>query len=94
MVAYQAFSITRDSNTPPTQPRDWSLAEDTRAVESELRHRRLLVAHDSSRPWLWLFKPTTVEKAGEGAGELPVLDGYLLHRTQRISSLIYMLISV
>ena len=57
-----------------------------RAAEAELRQQQQqhqqfqLVAQDASRPWLWLFKPTTVDKAGEDNAELPEIDGYRLQR--------------
>jgi mediator of RNA polymerase II transcription subunit 13 len=57
-----------------------SSLDDVRAVEAELRQKHELVAQDASRPWLWLFKPTTAEKAGLNDVELPALDGYRLQR--------------
>lgn len=80
-VAYQAFSVARDSSQPTSTLRDWSLSEDTRAVEAELRERRLFIARDATKPWLWLFTPTTVAEAGAQPAGLPDVDGYLLQRT-------------
>lgn len=91
-IAYQAISVTRTttntttttSTTSPQSsrqpPPSWSPSEDTRAVEAELRHALHLVAHDAARPWLWLFKPTTVDKLGQASPQLPELDGYRLQR--------------
>jgi mediator of RNA polymerase II transcription subunit 13 len=81
-VAYLAFSITRTTTPTPTSSklRDWSPSEDIRAAEAELRQSLQLVAQDVSRPWLWLFKPTTVEKTGQNDTELPELEGYRLQR--------------
>jgi mediator of RNA polymerase II transcription subunit 13 len=79
-VAYQAFSITRDSDPPPPPLRDWSPSEDVRAAEAELRRDRHLVTQDASRPWLWHFQPTTVDKVGQDTADLPVLEGYRLQR--------------
>ncbi|KAF3042700.1 mediator of RNA polymerase II transcription subunit 13 [Didymella heteroderae] len=85
-VAYQAFSIARDSDQPAPTLRDWSPSEDARAVEAELRERQLFVARDATHPWLWLFTPTTLADAGAGAGagppDLPHVEGYLLQREQ------------
>ncbi|KAF1938159.1 hypothetical protein EJ02DRAFT_32338 [Clathrospora elynae] len=88
-IAYQAFSVTRTTTTTTTTPtstssklRDWSPSDDTRAAEAELRQHLHLIAHDASRPWLWLFKPTTVEKAGHNNAGLPELDGYSFQREQ------------
>lgn len=76
-VAYQAFSVAR--STTETL-RDWSPDEDTSAVEAALRERQLLVARDPTRPWLWLFTPATVDKAGATPADLPDLTGYTLQR--------------
>ncbi|KAF2995351.1 mediator of RNA polymerase II transcription subunit 13 [Curvularia kusanoi] len=78
-VAYQAFSVAR--STTETL-RDWSPDEDTSAVEAALRERQLLVARDPTRPWLWLFTPATVDKAGASPADLPDLTGYTLQREQ------------
>lgn len=52
-----------------------------RAVEAELRQALHWVTHDATRPWLWLFTPTTVDEAADqGAPEPPQLDGYRLQR--------------
>ena len=61
--------------------RDWSPSEDTRAVEYLLRDRQLFVARDATRPWLWLFTPSTVDKAGASPADLPEVEGYTLQRT-------------
>lgn len=89
-IAYQAISVTRTANTTTTSttspqsskqpPPSSSPSEDTRAVEAELRHALHLVAHDAARPWLWLFKPTTVDKLGQASPQLPELGGYRLQR--------------
>jgi mediator of RNA polymerase II transcription subunit 13 len=80
-LAYQAFSISRETNPPSTPLRDWSPSDDIRAAEAELRHGHHLVTQDASRPWLWHFKPITVEMVGqEAATELPALEGYRLQR--------------
>ncbi|KAF2624534.1 hypothetical protein BU25DRAFT_493522 [Macroventuria anomochaeta] len=81
-VAYQAFSVARNTTQPSSPLRDWNPAEDTRAVEAVLRERQLLVACDATKPWLWLFAPTTVDKARSSPGDLPGVEGYLLHREQ------------
>jgi mediator of RNA polymerase II transcription subunit 13 len=79
-VAYQAFSVTRATTPTSSSLRDWSVLEDTRAAEAGLRKGLHLVTQDASRAWLWLFKPTTVEKAGQHDVEPPELDGYRLQR--------------
>ncbi|XP_014555799.1 hypothetical protein COCVIDRAFT_101434 [Bipolaris victoriae FI3] len=90
-IAYQAISVTRittnTTTTSTTSPQSskqpspsWSPSEDTRAVEAELRHALHLVAHDAARPWLWVFKPTTVDKLGQASPQLPEVDGYRLQR--------------
>ncbi|USP79551.1 Mediator of RNA polymerase II transcription subunit 13 [Curvularia clavata] len=81
-IAYQAFSVSPVTSTPPSSKpsQSSSSAEDIRTVEAELRHGLHLVVHDTSRPWLWLFKPTTVDKIGQTALELPQVDGYRLQR--------------
>ena len=79
-IAYQAFSIARTTSPTVSRTRDWSSADDIRAAEAELRSQLQLVAQDASRPWLWLFKPTTVDKAGQNNAELPEIDGYRLQR--------------
>ncbi|CAO2647620.1 Nn.00g085420.m01.CDS01 [Neocucurbitaria sp. VM-36] len=81
-VVYQAFSITRNTAQPSLGGHDRTPSEDLRAIEAELRQALSLVVQDASRPWLWLFQPTTVDKAGQGALELPELDGYRLQREQ------------
>ncbi|KAI4954840.1 hypothetical protein J4E86_006150 [Alternaria arbusti] len=80
-VAYHAFSITRTTTPTSSRTRDWNASDDIRAVEAELRQDLRLVAQDASRPWLWLFKPTTVDKI-EPNVDLPELDGYRLHSEQ------------
>jgi mediator of RNA polymerase II transcription subunit 13 len=80
-VAYQAFSVARNTTQPSETLRDWSPSEDTRAVEAFLRDRQLFVARDATRPWLWLFSPTTVDKAGASPAALPEVEGYSLQRT-------------
>lgn len=92
-VAYQAFSISRSTTQPSLRLHDGSPSEDIRALEAELRQGLSLVIQDASRPWLWLFQPATVEKAeaGQGAVELPELDGYCLQRKESLVSLRLML---
>lgn len=90
-IAYQAISVspstTSTSTTPPSSKpsQSSSPAEDIRAVEAELRHGLHLVAHDASRPWLWLFKPTTVDKISQTTIELPQIDNYRLQRASPLS---------
>ncbi|CAA9966100.1 Med13-C multi-domain protein [Pyrenophora teres f. maculata] len=79
-IAYQAFSIARTSTPTLSRTRDWGSADDIRATEAELRQQLQLVAQDASRPWLWLFKPTTADKAGQNNVHLPEIDGYRLQR--------------
>jgi mediator of RNA polymerase II transcription subunit 13 len=79
-VAYQAFSITRDTEHPATKPADWSPSDDIHAAEAQLRHEQHLVTQDASRPWLWHFTPTTVDAMGQDAVALPQVEGYLLRR--------------
>ncbi|KAH8707520.1 mediator complex subunit 13 C-terminal-domain-containing protein [Phaeosphaeriaceae sp. PMI808] len=79
-VAYQAFSVTHDSNQPPSQLRDWPISDHVRATEAKLREGKQLVTQDASRPWLWHFKPITVDMVGQDTLELPSLEGYTLHR--------------
>lgn len=80
-VAYQAFSVIRASSPQPSTLRDWNPSEDIRAVQAELHNDRRLVAQDASRPWLWLFEPTTSDNAGPPAMDLPQPEGYRLQRT-------------
>jgi mediator of RNA polymerase II transcription subunit 13 len=79
-IAYQAFSVTRTNTPASTKLRDWSTSEDIRAVEAGLRDELQLVAQDATRPWLWLFTPTTVDKAAQTDVDLPEPDGYRLQR--------------
>lgn len=79
-VAYQAISVARHPSQPSSTPRDWSPSEDTRAVEAILRDRQQLVARDPTRPWLWLFTPSAVDKAASSPPDLPEVHGYLLQR--------------
>ncbi|KAF1925922.1 uncharacterized protein M421DRAFT_423210 [Didymella exigua CBS 183.55] len=87
-VAYQAFSVARDPAQPAPSLRHGSPSEDTRAVEAELRRRRLFIVRDATRPWLWLFAPTatttttTDADARAGPADLPAVDGYLFQREQ------------
>ncbi|KAF9697706.1 hypothetical protein EKO04_004396 [Ascochyta lentis] len=79
-VAYHAFSVA-----PTTALASAAPSEDTRAVEAALRARHLLVARDPSKNWLWLFTPTTLDKAASVAAapaDLPDLPGYQLQREQ------------
>jgi mediator of RNA polymerase II transcription subunit 13 len=86
-ITYQAFSIKRNTNPTTTQHRDWSPSDDVRAAEAELRHGQHLVTQDASRPWLWHFKPTSLDMVGQDNIELPPLEGYRLQRRQSISIL-------
>jgi mediator of RNA polymerase II transcription subunit 13 len=79
-VAYQALSITRITTPLPSKTRDTNTYENLRAVEAELRQGRQLVIQDASRPWLWLFRPITVDQVGQDTVELPEIDGYQLQR--------------
>ena len=86
-IAYQAISVSPITTTPPSSKpsQSSSPAEDIRAVEAELRHGLHLVAHDGSRPWLWLFKPTPVDKISQTTIELPQIDSYRLQRASPLS---------
>lgn len=84
-IAYQAFSISRDAASPTPLRRDWTSADDLRAVEAELRHGHHFVIPDASRPWLWHFKPVAVEMVGQDSVELPAVEGYNLHRRVPLS---------
>ncbi|KAF2494486.1 hypothetical protein BU16DRAFT_618564 [Lophium mytilinum] len=79
-VAYQAFSIKRTANSPPS-PSDekTGLAADLGTVECTLRQARHLVLHDTARSWLWLFRPITPEKATQTPAAPPIVDGYAFH---------------
>lgn len=80
-IAYLAFSLSPNTTPSSSKPSQlWSPDDDIRAAEAELRHGLHLVARDASRPWLWLFKPTTVDKIAQTTVELPPLDGYRLQR--------------
>ncbi|KAH6206852.1 mediator of RNA polymerase II transcription subunit 13 [Parastagonospora nodorum] len=81
-IAYQAFSITRDTKQPVTHNADGNSSDLLRTAEAELRHGRHLVTQDASRPWLWYFKPTTVDAGSQDVVELPVVEGYVLHHEQ------------
>ncbi|KAF2026594.1 hypothetical protein EK21DRAFT_73799 [Setomelanomma holmii] len=81
-IAYQAFSITRDTTHTTPQTYDWPPSDDIRAVEAELRQQRQFVTQDASRPWLWHFEPITIDAVGQDTLKLPVLDGYRLQREQ------------
>jgi mediator of RNA polymerase II transcription subunit 13 len=50
-------------------------------VETHLRQDQLLVVQDVSKPWIWLFRATTVDKVGEKPQDLPVVDGFEFQRT-------------
>ena len=80
-IIFQAFSATR--NPPRTSSRiyDWNPTDDIREAEAELRNEDHLVVQDVSKPsWLWLFRPTTADQAGQKPPDLPVLEGYHLQR--------------
>lgn len=79
-LAYQAFSVALNTAQPTSTLRDGSPSEHTRAVEATLRQRQLFVARDPTKPWLWLFTPTTADKAASAPAGLPELEGYLLQR--------------
>ena len=82
-VAFQAFSVARDSLHTP-RAYDWNPSDDLRDAEAELRRERHLVLSDASRPWLWLFRATTVDPANQPPLELPTLEGFRFHRTVSI----------
>jgi len=86
-IAYQAFSITRDTKQSVTQSAGANSSDHLCTAEAELRHGRHLVTQDASRPWLWYFKPTTVEAGSQDAIELPVVEGYVLQRMYSASLL-------
>jgi len=79
-VVYQAFSVTRLVDSSTTGSRDWNASDNIRAVEANLWRALHLVAQDATRPWLWLFKPTSVEQASQDALELPETEGFRLQR--------------
>ncbi|KAF2729535.1 hypothetical protein EJ04DRAFT_502146 [Polyplosphaeria fusca] len=81
-VAFRAFSIRRTTTSPSATYADRTPAEDSRAVEAELRTKQQLVVQDASRPWIWLFRATAADKAAHTPVELPVLDGYQVHVEQ------------
>lgn len=80
-IAYQAVSIASITTPISAKTRDWAASDDIRAAEAELRHALHFVVQDAFRPWLWLFKSTTVEKIGQNTDQLPEIDGYRLQRT-------------
>lgn len=76
-VAYQAFSVKRNINTPSTiidEPGGPSL--DLHTVEAEFWQRRHLVVQDVAKSWLWTFRATTPDKAGQTPMATPVLEGF------------------
>jgi hypothetical protein len=79
-VAFQAFSVARDSpHTPRTH--DWYPTDDIRDAEAELRRGQHLVLLDASRPWIWLFRATTADPANQQPIDPPALEGFRFHRT-------------
>ncbi|KAF2848675.1 hypothetical protein T440DRAFT_556499 [Plenodomus tracheiphilus IPT5] len=81
-IAFQAFSLSRTATQTTSRDRDWTTADDIRAVESKLRQAAHWVTQDATRPWLWLFKPASVEEPDQAASELPAVDGYRLQCEQ------------
>jgi mediator of RNA polymerase II transcription subunit 13 len=79
-IAYQAFSVSRDTKQATPQVSNGSHSDDIRTAEAELRHGRHLVTQDASRPWLWHFTPITLDMMGQDVVGLPVLEGYTLRR--------------
>jgi mediator of RNA polymerase II transcription subunit 13 len=77
-IAYHAFSVTRGPSAALLHDRQ--SFDDTRAAEASLRQQQCLVVQDASRPWLWLFRPTTLENVGQPPQDLPVLDGFDFQR--------------
>jgi hypothetical protein len=73
--------VARDSTPPPALLHDGSPSQDIRAVEAELRKQHLLVVCDPTRPWLWSFHATTLDKAAQSPPALPQIPGYRLQRT-------------
>ncbi|KAF1953801.1 hypothetical protein CC80DRAFT_477313 [Byssothecium circinans] len=80
-VAYQAFSIAR-SPGPTSKSFDWNPSDDIRAAEAELRQAKHLVVQDASRPWLWLFRPASIDQVGQKTVDLPSVDGFRFQREQ------------
>ncbi|KAF2745307.1 hypothetical protein M011DRAFT_469686 [Sporormia fimetaria CBS 119925] len=78
-IFYQAFSVTRTG--PPSEPDAFDIgpAPALSAVEALLRQQKELVIQDATRPWLWLFRATALDKPEE-PGEPPVVEGYSLQR--------------
>jgi mediator of RNA polymerase II transcription subunit 13 len=83
-VAFQALSVARNSPHTP-RSHDWIPSDDIRDAEAELRRDHHLVLSDASRPWLWLFRATTVDPASQPPLELPTLEGFRFHRTVPIA---------
>ncbi|KAI8931752.1 hypothetical protein NX059_011393 [Plenodomus lindquistii] len=81
-IAFQAFTISRTATQTSARDREWSTLDDIRAVESKLRQASHWVTQDATRPWLWLFKPTSPEESAQGSADLPTVDGYRLQREQ------------
>lgn len=81
-IAFQAFSVSRTTNQTSSRDREWPASDDIRAVESKLRQASHWVTQDAARPWLWLFRPATVEDSEQAAFELPTVDGYQWQREQ------------
>ncbi|CAI6331723.1 unnamed protein product [Periconia digitata] len=80
-VVFQAISVVRDPATAHAAF-EWSLSDDIRAAEAEIRHARHLVVQDASRPWLWLFRSAPAQNFGQNPLQLPVVPGYQFHREQ------------
>jgi mediator of RNA polymerase II transcription subunit 13, fungi type len=80
-VAFRAFSVRRTTTAtnPTTAYGDRPVAEDTRAIEAELRCKQHLVVHDAAKPWVWLFGATLADSASHAPPDLPPLEGYQLH---------------
>jgi mediator of RNA polymerase II transcription subunit 13, fungi type len=77
-VAYHAVTIRRKPSPPLTTIPDRHPLDDLRAAEARLRQDQKLVVQDASRPWLWLFRATTVDQVGQPPQPLPTLDAYEL----------------
>ncbi|KAF2680900.1 hypothetical protein K458DRAFT_310879 [Lentithecium fluviatile CBS 122367] len=80
-VAFQAFSVARNTTHVPRTP-DWNPSDDIRDAEAELRQEHHLVLLDASRPWLWLFQATSADQANQPPVDPPVLEGFRFQREQ------------
>ncbi|KAF2202802.1 hypothetical protein GQ43DRAFT_368263 [Delitschia confertaspora ATCC 74209] len=81
-VAFQAFTVRRDSTKSSAKLQDENTSEDLHVVEAEFRQGRHLVIQDAGKALLWFFRATTPDRAGQMPMAVPVLEGYIFKAEQ------------